>query len=151
VWLHGASPRVTYLSDLRPSGHRHIPFLDQKWDYRLDRNVLGGQLRAGGRLAAKGVGQHSTSLVSWHVPAGALRFAAQVGLDDAAAGGGSVVFRVFLDGKEAASSGIVRGGEPPREMTVELHAAKTISLVVDFADRGDVLDRADWLEARFER
>lgn len=151
AWVRGASSRVTYLSDLRPSGYRHVPYLAQKWDYQLDRNVLGGQLRSGGRLASKGVGQHSTSLVSWDLPPGAQRFAARVGIDDTARQGGSVVFRVFLDGREAAASGIVRGGDPPRELSVDLGSAKTISLVVDFADRGDVLDRADWLDARIER
>lgn len=151
VWIRGASPRVTYLSDLRPSGYRHVPFLEQKWDYQLDRNVTGGQLRVGGRLAAKGVGLHSTSLLSWNVPPGSARFAAEVGIDDSTGGPGSVVFRVFLDAREAAASGPVRGGEPPRELVVELGSAKTLSLVVDFADRGDVLDRADWLDARIER
>ena len=46
--------RAIYLSDLKPASYQHIPFLDLKWPYRNDRNVLGSQLRAGGRLYPKG-------------------------------------------------------------------------------------------------
>jgi hypothetical protein len=33
-------------------------------------------------------------------------------------------------------------------VSVDLSGAKRISLIVDFADRADEWDRADWLDAR---
>jgi hypothetical protein len=64
-----------------------------------------------------------------------------------------VAFRVFTDDgggewREAASSGILRGGQAPQTLSADLKGAKRISLLVDFADRGDELDHADWLDAR---
>ena len=76
-------------------------------------------------------------------------------LDDAAKGRGSVVFGVYLlrDGKwaEAYKSGIVRGGESPQPVSVDLRGAQGLTLTVDYADRGDELDYADWLDARLVR
>ena len=50
---------------------------------------------------------------------------------------GSVVFRVFIDDgsgtwQERATSEIVRGGEPPVPISVDLTGAKRISLLVDY-------------------
>jgi hypothetical protein len=57
---------------------------------------------------------------------------------------------VLRDGKlsEAFKSGIVRGGEAPLAVSVDLSDAQGITLVVDYADRGDEMDRADLLDAR---
>ena len=52
------------------------------------------------------------------------RFEAEVAMDDTAGRRGSVVFRVYLvrDGQlqEAFVSKIVRGGDPPQPVTVDL-------------------------------
>jgi hypothetical protein len=37
---------------------------------------------------------------------------------------------------------------PPVPVSVDLGGAKRLDLVVDFADRADELDRANWLNAR---
>jgi hypothetical protein len=79
---------------------------------------------------------------------------AAIAIDDAAAQGGSAIFRVYLehDGQwqEAYASSVVRGGEPPLPITVAIGDARQLALVVDFADRGDERDYANWLEARLE-
>jgi hypothetical protein len=36
----------------------------------------------------------------------------------------------------------------PTPISVDLSGAKQLDLVVDYADRADVLDHADWLNAR---
>jgi hypothetical protein len=77
-----------------------------------------------------------------------IRFEALAAIDQSAGRGGSVRFRVLLDGVEKYASPVVRGGEPPVPVSVELGGAKWLELVVDAADRTDVLDRADWLDAR---
>ena len=63
-----------------------------------------------------------------------------------------MVFAVYLlrEGawKEAFISGTVRGGESPRPVSVDVTGAQGLTLTVDFADRGDELDRANWLDAR---
>ena len=73
-------------------------------------------------------------------------------IDDAAEGRGSVTFGVYVlrDGKlsEAYKSDIVRGGEAPQRVSVDVAGAQGMTLVVDYAERGDEMDRADWLDAR---
>jgi hypothetical protein len=37
---------------------------------------------------------------------------------------------------------------PPTPISVDVRGGKRLSLIVDFAERGDELDHADWLNAR---
>jgi len=154
VHLRSLGSRVIYVTDIEPDDYRHEPYLDIKWPYRRDRNVLGGPLVVKGHAYAKGVGVTTAARLSYQVPPDRLRFAASVAVDDAAEGRGSVVFRVYLrnggDWQLAFSSPVVRGGEVPQALSVDLAGAKEIALVTDYADRGDELDYADWLDARFE-
>ena len=151
VWLLPAHENVTWLSDLEPASYRHLPFLDLEWPYRLNRAVAGGFLRQDGQLYLKGVGMHSTARLSWDLDQPYRRFEADLALDDSAGKRGSVVFRVFTDGKEAFASNVVRGGDAPQAISVDVSGARRLSLIVDFADRGDELDHADWLNARLVR
>jgi hypothetical protein len=101
--------------------------------------------------------------LTYRVPPQVERFAAEVAVDEiaaeiavegGAAGRGSVVFRVYLlrenDWQQEFASPVVRGGGKPLAVSVNLAGAKEIALVTDYADRGDELDYADWLDARFE-
>lgn len=143
--------RVVYLSDLEPAEYRHVPFLDLAWPYRRDRNVEGGWLRAGGRLYLKGLGMHSAARLSYALDGRARHFEAEAAIDDSTGGRGSARFRVFVDGREVATRKVVRGGDRPAPIAVPLAGAKRLDLVVDFAERADQLDRADWLDARVIR
>jgi len=153
VAMRGNSPKVAWLSDREAQGYKHWPFLSGEWNLAKDRSVAGGQLRAGGRLYDKGLGMHSRSRLLYDVPDGTARFEAEAAIDDVA-GGGSVIFRVFTsDGsgqfRPAIETPIVRGGEAPRSVSVAVRGAKQVALVVEYADRGDERDHADWLMARF--
>jgi hypothetical protein len=44
----------------------------------------------------------------------------------------------------------MRGGDDPRPISLPLDGATELSLVVDYADRGDERDHADWVDARLE-
>lgn len=148
VFLQPLGGRARYLSDLKPESYRHIPYLSLPWDYRLDRCVTGRHLRAGGRLYLKGVGMHSASRLTWRLDSTYRRFDAAVAIDESAGPRGSVVFRVFVDSEERYRSPVVRGGAPAIPVSVDVTGGRRLSLVVDFADRGDELDHADWLDAR---
>lgn len=153
-YLRPTKSDVVYLSDLEPIGYKHIPFLKMDWPWQADRNALRGPLSsAGGMYYAKGLGMHSTARLAFQLENQFEEFQAEVCLDDSAGQNGSVVFRVFTFGEpqkweETYKSPVVRGGELPRAVRVPLNGATRLALVVDFADRGDVLDRANWLGAR---
>jgi hypothetical protein len=91
---------------------------------------------------------HSAARLSYDLPPGVVRFQAEAAIDDAAEGQGSVRFRVFVDGSEKFASPTVRGGGVPVPIDVDISGGKRLDLVVDFADRADVRDYADWLDAR---
>lgn len=150
--LRPPTPAV-FLSDLKPASYKHIPFLERTWQFAADRSVLGGRLRAGERIHAKGLGMHSTSSLAFDLGGRYRRFQAELAVDDQAGVRGSVSFRVFLadqSGHWAAAyeSPVVRGGDPPIPVSLDVTAARRISLIVEFAERGDELDHADWLNAR---
>jgi hypothetical protein len=146
-------PHVRYLSELTPLDYKHIPYLALGWDYGADRNVLGGRLRQSGVVYPKGIALHSTARLAYTLDLPYRRFEAELAIDDAARGGGSVVFRVLHDGgngewQDAYRSPVIRGGMPPLPIRVDLAGAKRLVLIVEFADRGDQLDHANWLNAR---
>ena len=155
VSLQTHNKEVLYLADLDAAGYRHEPYFDLAWPYRRDRNALGAPLQTGGRTYPIGLGMHSAARLTFELDGSYDRFAATVAVDDAAKDGGSVVFRVFLrsgeDWQEAYASGIVRGGDPPADLAVDLAGASQLALAVDYADRGDERDYANWLDARLER
>ena len=151
VFLQPRGGRAVYLSDLKPAGYRHVPFLELSWPYSVDRNLSGGPLSAGGRTYLKGIGMHSASRLTYLTEGRYARFDALLAVDDAAAGQGSVRFRVFVDGNPKFTSDTLRGGDPPLPISIDISNANRIDLVVDFADRADQWDHADWLDARFVR
>lgn len=152
TWLapQGAG-RVVYLSDLKPDGYRHVPFLELSWPYRTDRSVSGQWLRSGENLYLKGIGVHSAARLTYRLNEPYRRFQAEVAIDGETAGRGSVRFRVFLDGTMKYESPIVTGVMAPLPVSVDVTGVKRLDLIVDYADRADEMDRADWLNARLVR
>jgi hypothetical protein len=151
----GKQADLAYLSDVLEVDFREQPYLELPWGYSRDRNVLRGPLRAGGRTFIKGLAVHSAAQFTWKLDGRYDRFAASMAVDDAADGRGSVIFRVLLhsDGgwREAYASPVIRGGDPPLPVAVDLTGADQLALEVQHADRGDECDYADWLDARLER
>lgn len=151
VWLQPRGGRAVYLSDLPAAGYRHVPYLTLAWPFCNDRSVTGAPLRVDGQEYAKGLGMHSAARLTYLLAEPYRRFQAEVAIDQQTEGGGSVRFRVFVDGRERLATPTIRGGDKPLPISVDVEGAKRLDLVVDFADRADQLDRADWLNARLIR
>ena len=97
----------------------------------------------------------STSRVAYDV-AGYRKFEAELALDEAAELQGSAIFRVLLESapgewKPAYESPVIRGGDSPLPVSIDLKGASRLALIVDFADRGDECDWANWLQARLTK
>lgn len=152
--LQTSSPSAIYLSEL-PASYKHIPFTSIEWPLGLDSNVLGGRLRCGEKVALRGLGMHSASRAAFDLH-GEQRLEAQFALDDRAESRGSVLGKVLLEtepGKWATAweSPVVRGGDAPLSLSIPLKGARRLALLVEFADRGDEWDHANWLNARLVR
>lgn len=75
----------------------------------------------------------------------AIRFMAMVGIDDERKSGqGSVTFDVWIDGKKAADSGLMKSGDAPKLLSVDLRGAKRLILAVGDGGDGTRDDSADW-------
>ena len=86
----------------------------------------------------------------------ATRFESMVGIDDAVSAGrngqppasrGSVVFGVWVDGKKVADSGVMKGGDAPKLLSVDLTGAKRLMLAVNDGNDGTGSDNANWAGA----
>lgn len=143
--------RVTYLSDVAPLGYKQIPFLSGEWNYGRDQNVLGGQLRTGNEVVLKGLGMFPASRLAYTLDGKYRSLHGRLALDASAGREGSVIFRVLVEDnqgmwKPAYESPVIRGGEEPVEMSVDVRQGQRLALVVEFADRGDARDYANWLD-----
>ena len=151
VYLQPLGGRVDYLSDLEPQSYRHIPFLSAAWPFHPDRTASGRWLRTTDRWWPKGIGMHSAARLTYELKPEHQRFEAELAIDAEAVQRGSVICRVYVDNKERFVSEVLRGGAAPQSISVDVGGGKRISLIVDFADRADELDFADWLAARLVR
>ncbi len=151
VWLQPLAGRVVYLSDLEAAGYRHIPLLDLRWEYHRDRNVLGTALRSGTRRYQKGLGMHSACRLTYRLDEPFSRFEADLALDEVAGSLGSVVYRVYVGTEERYASDVIRAGDAPVPISVDVREGRSLSLLIEFAERGDVQDHANWLDARLVR
>ena len=99
---------------------------------------------------------HSAARITYDLDREYRAFQSEVAIDDSTGGRGSAACRVFTDDGSGQwrlkyEGPIVRGGQQPIPVNVDLTDAKRLSLLVDFADRGDEHDHVDWLDARLIR
>ncbi len=145
------SDRIVYLSDLKPNRtvQRSMPGAD--WPPRPDANVTGGPIRLAGKTYARGLGVHAYTAVSYSLDGQYERFSTIVGIDDAVAPYGSVVFRIVTDSQVAYESKTLRAGRAPETVSVDLTGVHELTLVCDVADELDLSDHADWANAMLVR
>jgi len=122
--------------------------VEQGWgSAQRNRSVDNRQLSIGGQKFDHGLGTHANSTFCISLGGKAQRFTASVGVDDEVGRAGSVVFRVAGDGKTLWQSGVMRGGDPAKEVSVDLTGVKTLLLAVGDAEDGMDFDHADWADA----
>ena len=115
---------------------------------RAGRSLRNNPLTLNGVVYPHGIGTLSISEFVIDLKGQATRFVSMVGLDDEVkARQGSVTFEVWVDNKKAADTGVMRSGEPPKLISVDLTGARYLELFLD--DGGDVStdDNADWAGA----
>ena len=125
----------------------------QGWgSLQTDKAVAGTPLSIGGRAFAQGLGTHANSEILYELEGQYEGFSAWVGVDDylknhAEAPKASVVFQVIGDDKVLFDSGVMRIGNPAKQLSVPLVGVAELKLVVTDAGDGITCDHADWAEA----
>jgi hypothetical protein len=166
----GAKPPLpdVYCSDLKAlravgpgqspssSSHRFSPGSNPP---QMDLTNGRQALRLRGQRYSKGLGQHAPSQLIYELKPEFDRFVASVGADeyilDTEHGGNvamhpSVVFKVFIDGRPAAVSPVMRVSEEPWRFDIKIpRGSQKISLVLSDAGDGNRDDSGNWVNAGF--
>jgi alpha-galactosidase len=127
----------------------NLEYVEQSWgEAHANRSVDNHPLFLDGKRFEHGLGTHANSTLRIGLDAKAEQFTAIVGVDDEVGQRGSVIFKVIGDGKTLWESGVLRGGDPAKDLAVDLHGVKT--LILQVGDAGDDVnyDHADWAEAK---
>lgn len=115
-----------------------------------DLSVEGNPLSIGGRAFSCGVGSHAPGVAWIRLDGQAERFSAWVGVDDETGGRGSVAFTLYGDGERIFATDVIRGGDAPLRVDVDLRGVAFLALVLSDGGDGMDWDHADWADARFE-
>ena len=100
-----------------------------------------------GATFARGLGTHAESTLRIVLKQAAVKFVSMVGVDDEVGKKGLVAFEVWVDGKKKAESGLMRGGDQPKLLSVDLTGAKELVLTVVAGSQGIDSAHADWAGA----
>lgn len=105
-------------------------------------------LSLGGIVYRHGIGTLSINELIVDLKRQGTRFESMIGIDDAArTGQGSVTYEIWLDNRRAFTSRLIKAGDPPQRVSVDLSGVRFMELFID--DGGDVStgDYANWAGA----
>jgi NPCBM/NEW2 domain-containing protein len=108
----------------------------------------GNPMRIGTTAFEHGIGAHAPSRITIELDGRCSVFLADVGLDEEVGDRGSVVFEVWGDGEQLATSGLVRGPQTAVPVAADVTGVTRIALVVTDGGDGNAYDHADWGDAR---
>jgi hypothetical protein len=123
-----------------------LAFMDSGVAVQTFRNAWGGPLKLGKQTYASGIGCMGITALEYPLNKQYTRFEVTVGIDAITEGKGSVSFRILVDGKEKAKSGLMSGMTLPKTLRVDdLDGAERLVLMVDDGGDGSENDLADWV------
>ena len=156
--LLAVGPHAWPLAWLPVAGYEQTPQLGPAWPLAVGSTLTGAPLAARGLRAFTGLGVHAASRLTYQLPDrqssdAEQRLIGHVALDDAVGQGGSVVIRVWVGETRDTlrlrwESAIIRGGDAPLMIDVDVSGCQWLELEVDPTGDGDAQDRTLWLEPR---
>lgn len=122
--------------------------VDQDYSHAFARrSITGRPLTLGGVVYAHGVGTHANGAIQIQLDGSATHFDAMVGVDADSGKAGSVTFTVYVDTKKVVDTAVIRGGQAPVSISVDLTGAKWLRLETGDAGDGITFDHSDWAGA----
>ncbi len=107
----------------------------------------GAKIRIGTRSYTRGLGVDGNSRIDFKLNGRQNYFASDFGLDNEASGG-SIVFKVYADGKRIFSTNTIHGGDKVQSLNLKVHGVKKLTLITSNAGDGNTGDHGDWADAR---
>ena len=117
---------------------------------KANRSINNHPLSLQGRVYEQGVGTHADSRMIVSLGKRGIRFTSLAGVDDKASSKGSVVFRITADGKVVYTSPLMRKGDKPEKININLKGVDRLILEALSGNDGINSDHADWVNAFFE-
>src|SRR4029077_6013957 len=113
-----------------------LQYAEQGWgEPQANKSVDGHPIFIDGKRFEYCFGTHAISALRVALHGKAERFTATVGVDDEVGQRGTAVFKIVGDGKTLWESGVLRGGDPAKEVSVDLRGVNKLLLLV--SDAGD--------------
>jgi len=112
------------------------------------KSNAGNPITLSGKVYKRGLGTHSPSELSIDLKGVGKRFESIIGIDDEVGAGGSASFEVWVDNGKVFDSGVMRGGDTPLKVDIDLTGARGMVLIVSDGNDGFAADNADWADAR---
>jgi hypothetical protein len=114
-----------------------------------NQSVTEGPMTIAGVPYRRGLGTHAVSHLVYDTGGAYARFEAFVGVNGNATG--TITFAVQGDGEILWESGILRAGESPLAVRVDVAGVKTLELIAGDAGDGVTADHANWADAKLLR
>lgn len=108
----------------------------------------GGKITLRGEVYAKGLGVKANSEIVYNLDGRFELFTAVLGIDDSAAGKGSVVFEIWGGTTLLHRSSVIKGDSPARHVAVSMRSRSMLTLKVLDAGDGNANDLAVWADAK---
>ena len=134
---------VAYLSDREPARFTGT--------HRKDRSAGDQPLLVNGTKYEKGLGAQAPCELVYALDGSWDRFSGHVGVDGEVGHGGSVMFRVFADGRQIFESPRMSADNVKQLMDVDIKGVRELRLVLDEQGDGAAGDHGDWIDARLVR
>lgn len=113
-----------------------------------DRSINNGPLTLDGKKYEKGMGTHASSEIVYKLDGKYSRFVSDIGVDDEVGSYGSVVFKVFGDGKLIYESNKLTGNDKTQKVDISVKGVSELKLVATNGDDGISNDHVDWANTK---
>lgn len=143
--------QVVFLSALEPVQVEQESLFGKTWEIVADRTFSRRPIKLNGQVLGRGICMHARARASFVLGGAARQFSALAGIIDEMGERGCILMRVRGDGKVLWESDTIRGGQPPRDVLVNVENVKLLTLEVDYGDELDLSDQACWGLARVLR
>jgi hypothetical protein len=142
---------------LEPMPADHLPLVragmlnmrQTKGEALKHASAVGTPLSFGKNACGDGIGAHAVSFIEYPLAGQFKALEVTVGVDGSTEGRGSVVFKVYVDGKEKVNTGPINGFSKPKTIKIDdLTGAQRLILSVTDADDGNRDDLANWADGK---
>ncbi len=115
------------------------------------KSVEGNPLSIHGQAFDRGIGTHAVSTFLINLDGKGKRFTAFVGVDDEVKEDKATIdFYVLGDKKVLWESGVMKKGDAPKKLDIDISGIKLLGLLAGDAGDGNDWDHADWADAKIE-